>query len=75
MSNIIYLINAIYGGQGVIYLGVTSIMLGKVAARSQAPDNELHKIRINSLFTALSQTRQAAGAFTFQNRDLLKIFR
>ena len=63
------------GRQAVIYLGVTTSMLGNVAAGPQTSDNELHKIRINSLFTALSQTRQAAEAFTFQNRDLLKIFR
>lgn len=31
MSNIIYLINEIYGGQGVIYLCVTPIMPEKVA--------------------------------------------
>lgn len=74
MSNIIYTINVIYGA-GVIYLCVTSIMLGEVPGLALPPDNELHKMRINSLFAALSPTSQAAESFTFQNRDLLKIFR
>jgi hypothetical protein len=74
MSNIIYAINVIYGA-GVIYLCVTSIMLEEVPGLAQPSDNELHKMRINSLFCTLSPTSQAAESFTFQNRDLLKIFR
>lgn len=40
----------ICGGQGVIHLCLTPIMLGEVIGPPQTSDNELHKTRINSLF-------------------------
>lgn len=71
-SDVICAIIHSLSGRAASYLCVTPAPHApKVAGPSQASENEPHKTGINSLFAALSQTRQTAGAFTFQSRDLL----